>query len=58
MDINKKLNPNFREVQGGLFLDVSKADVGEGVSNFEKAGGDNMAWADMFYPDPSIPESA
>ena len=57
MDISEKMNPNLRGAQGGLFLNVSKADVGEGAGNFEKAGGDNMAWADMFYPDPSIPES-
>jgi len=57
MDIKAKMNGKFRDLQGGLFLKVSKADVGEGASVFQKAGGDVMAWADMFYPDPSIPES-
>lgn len=57
MDIKTKMNDRFRDLQGGLFLNVSKADVGEGASVFQKAGGDVMAWADMFYPDPSIPES-
>lgn len=57
MDIKAKMNHKFRDLQGGLFLNVSKADVGEGASVFQKAGGDVMAWADMFYPDPSIPES-
>ena len=57
MDIKTKMNHKFRDLQGGLFLNVSKADVGEGASVFQKAGGDVMAWADMFYPDPSIPES-
>ena len=57
MDIKTKMNAKFRDLQGGLFLKVSKADVGEGASVFQKAGGDVMAWADMFYPDPSIPES-
>ncbi|MGN0975719.1 MAG: pyridoxal phosphate-dependent aminotransferase [Gemmiger sp.] len=57
MDIKTKMNAKFRDLQGGLFLNVSKADVGEGASVFQKAGGDVMAWADMFYPDPSIPKS-
>lgn len=57
MDIKAKMNHKFRDLQGGLFLNVSKADVGEGASVFQKAGGDVMAWADMFYPDPSIPDS-
>ncbi len=57
MDLTEKLNDRFQDVQGGLFLNVSKADVGEVAGNFERMGGANMAWADMFYPDPSIPES-
>ena len=57
MDIKTKMNHKFRDLQGGLFLNVTKADVGEGASVFQKAGGDVMAWADMFYPDPSIPAS-
>ena len=56
MDIKKKMNPNFRDLQGGLFLKVAKADVGEGAGDFRKNGGDNMAWADPFFPDPSIPD--
>ena len=57
MDIKSKMNTKFRDLQGGLFLTVTKADVGEGAGNFAKNGGDIMAWADPFYPDPSIPES-
>ncbi len=57
MGIREKLNSRFAPLQGGLFLNVTKADVGEGTGNFQKAGGDVMAWADPFYPDPSIPES-
>ena len=57
MDIKAKMNHKFRDLQGGLFLTVTKADVGEGAGNFQKAGGDIMAWADAFFPDPSIPES-
>ena len=57
MGIREKLNPRFAPLQGGLFLNVTKADVGEGTGNFQKTGGDVMAWADPFYPDPAIPES-
>ena len=57
MDIKAKMNGRFRDLQGGLFLEVTKADVGEGAGNFMKAGGDIMAWADPFFPDPAIPES-
>jgi aspartate/methionine/tyrosine aminotransferase len=57
MDVKTKMNSRFRDLQGGLFLEVTKADVGEGVGNFMRAGGDIMCWADPFFPDPSIPES-
>ncbi len=57
MDIKTKMNNRFKDLQGGLFLKVTKADVGEGAGNFMKAGGDIMCWADPFFPDPSIPES-
>lgn len=52
-----KFNKQFKDIQGGLSTEVTKADVGEGTGNFVKNGGDNMAWADMFFPNPSIPES-
>lgn len=57
MNIKDKMNDRFRPLEGGLFLEVAKADVGEGAGNFRKAGGDVMAWADPFFPDPAIPES-
>ncbi|NMD37536.1 MAG: pyridoxal phosphate-dependent aminotransferase [Christensenellaceae bacterium] len=57
MDIKHLMNDRFKNLQGGLFLAVTKADVGEGAGNFMKAGGDIMAWADPFFPDPAIPES-
>lgn len=57
MDIKKKINKRFRDLQGGLFSQVTRASVGEGVGNLIKQGVDNMAWADPFFPDPSIPES-
>ncbi len=56
-DLKEKMNNRFKHLQGGLFLDVAKADVGEGAGNFMKAGGDVMAWADAFFPDPALPES-
>ena len=43
MDIKSKMNTKFRDLQGGLFLTVTKADVGEGAGNFQKNGGDIMA---------------
>lgn len=41
MDIKAKMNGRFRDLQGGLFLEVTKADVGEGAGNFMKAGGES-----------------
>lgn len=57
MDAKSKMNNRFKDLEGGLFSAVTKADVGEGVGNFLAAGGANMAWADPFYPNPSVPES-
>jgi len=57
MDIKKKMNHRFRDLQGGLFATVTKADVGEGAGNLMAQGYDIMAWADPFFPDPSVPPS-
>ena len=57
MDIKRKMSYKFRDFEGGLFSSVAKADVGDAVANLRAQGVDNMAWADPFYPDPSIPES-
>lgn len=57
MEIKLKMNNRFRDLEGGLFASVVKADVGEGAGNFMKAGGDVMAWADMYFPDPALPSS-
>ena len=57
MNIRRKMIPAFRNVNGGLFADVTKADVGEGAGKLIEQGVDIMAWADPFFPDPSIPES-
>jgi len=57
VSIKEKMNPDFRDLQGGLFADVAKADVGEGAAKLIERGVDVMAWADPLFPDPSIPES-
>ena len=43
MDIKKKMNPNFRDLQGGLFLKVAKADVGDRESAADVALGGGKA---------------
>jgi aspartate/methionine/tyrosine aminotransferase len=55
--IKEKMNNQFASLKGGLFETVTKADVGEGVGELIKQGVDIMAWADPFFPDPSIPDS-
>lgn len=57
MDIRNKISHKFHGVEGGLFSEVTKADVGEGAGKLMEQGYDIMAWADPFFPDPSIPES-
>jgi aspartate/methionine/tyrosine aminotransferase len=57
MNVESKINDRFKGVRGGLFEEAAKADLGETAGNFIKGGGEVMAWADPFYPDPSIPVS-
>ena len=57
MSIKEKMNQRFGNLQGGLFAKVTKADVGEGAGELIKNGYTVMAWADPFFPDPSIPHS-
>lgn len=57
MSIKNKMNNRFKDLQGGLFVEVTKADVGEGAGQLIQNGYTVMAWADPFFPDPSIPES-
>lgn len=57
MSIKNKMNKRFGNLQGGLFSKVTKADVGEGAGQLIQNGYTVMAWADPFFPDPSIPES-
>lgn len=55
MDIKQKMAPGFRNLQGGLFSKVTKADVGDAATAMKEQGIDLMAWADPFFPDPSLP---
>lgn len=56
MDIRNKMKPQFANVNGGLFLNVAKADVGGGYLEMGKRGVALLGWADPFYPDPAFPE--
>lgn len=53
--IRSKMKPAFAALQGGLFAEVTKADVGGGFAALQKQGVSMMGWADPFYPDPSVP---
>ena len=55
MDIRTRMASGFRSVEGGLFGEVSKADVGDAAANLARQGIDLMAWADPFFPDPTLP---
>ncbi len=57
MSIKDKFNKNYGKYDGGLFAEVTKADVGEGPKAFMERGGSMMAWADPFMPDASVPQS-
>lgn len=57
MNIKDLMTDAFKDVEGGLFGEVSKADVGDNVGKLLEKGVKIMAWADAFYPDPAIPES-
>ncbi len=51
-----KMTPAFQKCEGGLFSKVEKADVGDAVEKNAALGIENMAWADPFYPAPSVPQ--
>lgn len=52
-----QLSSSFAAVSGGLFSDVTKADVGEATGRLMAAGYDVLAWADLFFPDRALPDS-
>src|SRR6056297_961223 len=56
MSIKDKMKAGFRNVEGGLFSKVSKADVGDAFVELAKNGVTLMGWADPFTPDATIPE--
>ncbi len=51
-----KMRHAFQKIEGGLFSTVAKADVGDAYENLQRNGVTLMAWADPFFPSPSIPE--
>lgn len=53
--ITDKMIPAFQKAEGGLFSQVEKADVGDGVLKMHERGVALMSWADPFYPAPSMP---
>jgi aspartate/methionine/tyrosine aminotransferase len=54
-DITSKLASGFKGIEGGLFSNITKADVGDGFASMaDKVT--LMGWADPFYPDPYLPE--
>ena len=55
MPIDHLFKPPFRDVQGGLFSKVTKADVGDGAVRLMRQGVTLLCWADPFFPDPSTP---
>ncbi|OBZ08374.1 aminotransferase [Bacillus sp. FJAT-27264] len=57
MDIKNNMREGFKDLQGGLFASVHKADVGNAVSDLMKRGVDLMCWADPFFPDLVIPQN-
>ncbi|WP_202865438.1 pyridoxal phosphate-dependent aminotransferase [Ornithinimicrobium sufpigmenti] len=48
------LNDRFAPMQGGLFADVTKADVGDGVARLQDQGYRILSWADPWFPDPAL----
>jgi len=54
--IRRKMRPEFQNLQGGLFSQVKKADVGTAVIDLMANGVDMLCWADPFFPDPVLPE--
>lgn len=51
-----KVTEAFKQIEGGLFSEVEKADVGNAYQELGKKGVDLMGWADPFFPDPCMPE--
>jgi aspartate/methionine/tyrosine aminotransferase len=56
MDVKSKLAGGYKNLQGGLFSTVSKADVGKALSTYIEKGASLLCWADPFYPDHVVPD--
>ena len=54
--IRSKMRPAFARLDGGLFSEVQKADVGDMAEQMKRQGVAMMSWADPFMPDPATPE--
>lgn len=55
-NIKNRMRPVFANLDGGLFSETEKADVGDVAERMKKKGVAMMSWADPFAPDPSIPD--
>lgn len=51
-----KMIDAFKNAEGGMFVEVEKADVGSSYQEMEKQGIALMGWADPFMPDKSLPK--
>lgn len=51
-----KMKQAFQNIEGGLFSEVEKADVGNSYQKMAEQGVTLMGWADPFTPDFSLPE--
>ncbi len=56
MTVRSRMIPAFAELQGGLFTEVTKADVGNAYIELINKGVSPLGWADPFYPDGRMPE--
>lgn len=54
--VESKMTPAFQEMQGGLFAEVQKADVGDMTAKLKDAGATLMCWADPFSSGSTTPE--
>ncbi len=54
--IRDQMKPAFARMDGGLFSQAEKADVGDVQERMRRQGVAMMSWADPFMPDPSTPE--
>lgn len=54
--MKSKMKKEFQTIEGGLFSDVEKADVGNSYQKLSEQGVELMGWADPFTPDFSLPK--